>query len=224
MVPSPRIFAAFFAFGLFALGPVAAALAERDEFEDLSDQVSILVVGREVVAVDALSGRPISERLEIEEPVTATHALGLIGVAVTPRRLLGFSARTRQWNEARLRLNDSAPGDGHFSRKLALYFTDQQIFVFDGIRGRWATLNLPPGEAVADLGLGRNVAAVVTDRRAIAYSTSRGRFVTEGLFPRRARARLRVSDNAATVFDSDRLLTFGAQGSRWVASSTIGFD
>lgn len=215
-----------------ALAPLAALAllapeARADDFDEpgsLSDQVSVLAFDKEVLAVDARTGAPIGQRLRLNEDALRIHSQGLLAVVETQIRLFGFSARTRNWSEKALRLNESAPLDVRTSDRLALVVTDKQVHLFDGRTGVWTSGNIPPNETVLRAGVGLNVAAAVTKYRAMAYSAVTGGFFVQSLFKAQPSPELAVGDNTVTVVDTGRILTFVSGANRWASTSRIRLD
>jgi len=207
----------------FAAWP-GSADAQSFDTDEVSDQVAVLQVKNQIAAVDPRGGQPVTIDLRLDEEVVRTAGAGLVGLAVTDDRVLGYSAETGVWAAQDLRLGDRPIALPEFSRRLALVRTRQQVYVFNGRTGTWATLNLPPNEEVLATGVSRNVAVLVTNRRAHAFSAFTGGFFSETLFGGTPEFDLKVGDNTATVLEDGRLLTFGSRASRWTVTRSIKFN
>jgi len=202
------------ALAALALGLGAAGAAQGREESPLSPQLDIVVLAREVVAVDAEGGGPLGERLEIGERVLYAKQRGRVGVVVTDRRLLAVTSRSGAWQATRYRNGETPPLDVALGDRVALVVTAVRAIGFDGKSGNLVESTLGPQETVLDTAVGQNVAAVVSDRRALGVSAARG-----GFFEVRMRRGERIVDLAAladtvTLHTSRRLLVFnGATGS-----------
>lgn len=198
---------------------MAAVLAARPaaaiEESVLAPQLDVVVLPREVVAVDAESGGSLAERLEIGERVLYAKQRGRVGTVVTDRRLLAVAARSGAWQEARYRSGEAPPADVVLGDRVALVVTPVRAIAFDGKTGNLVEATLGPQERVLDSTVGQNVAVVVTDRRALGMSAARG-----GFFEARIRVGERVTElrglaDTVTLQTSPRLLVFQGTTASW---------
>ena len=202
--------AAALAAGL-ALSGVAAAREESP----LSPQLDVVVLPREVLAVDAEGGGTLAARLEIGERVQFAKQRGRVGVVVTDRRLLAVTSRSGSWQEARYRSGEVSPEDVALGDRVALVVTPIRAIGFDGKSGNLLEATLGPQERALDSAVGQNVAVVVSERRALGMSAARG-----GFFETRLRVGERITAlhplaDTVTLHTSKRLLVFRGPTGSW---------
>ncbi len=191
-----------------------AAHANRDSAV-LEPQLTIQVLDRQLLAIDAEGGGARSARLERGEQVLYTRQQGRIGVVVTNRRLLAIATRSGAWQEARLRQRESPPADIILGDRVALALLATRAVGFDGRSGNLIESTLGPREVVRDSAIGQNVAVVVTDRRALGLSSDRGGFFEVPIRPSERIESLDAVANLATLQTSDRLLIFRGETASW---------
>ena len=199
----------------FGAGLGASGAGEAREESPLSPQLDIVVLAREVVAVDAEGGGSLGERLEIGERVLYAKQRGRVGVVVTDRRLLAVTTRSGAWQEARYRSGEAPPSDVALGDRVALVVTPVRAIGFDGKSGNLIEATIGPQERVLDSAVGQNVAALVSDRRALGVSAARG-----GFFEVRMRVGERIVDldalsDTVTLQTSKRLLVFRGPTGSW---------
>lgn len=197
---------------LLALAPPAPdARATSDVESAIEDTVIVRVLDREVVGVDAVARGSSSLRLDPGERLLSHEARGRIGIVVTNRRLLGFSAKSG-WTERRLRIAESTPSRADVDARLALFLTSQRAIGFDG---HWREEVLSPQEAVQRSSLASSTALVVTNRRAMGLSPASGGFVSIPLRVHEDVEQARAVATLAEVTTSQRVLVFSAGDGTW---------
>jgi hypothetical protein len=197
-----------------ALALPGAAASASDEFL-LAPQLDVLVLDRELLAVDARSGGQTSERLELGERVLFAKQRGRVGVAVTDRRMLAVASSSGAWQEARYRRNEPAPLDASLGDRVALLLTPVRAIGFDGKSGNLIERSIGPQEVVLESAVGQNVAAVVTNRRALGMSSNRGGFFEAPIRVNEQVQRLSALADTVTVHTSKRLLIFRGPTGSW---------
>lgn len=175
----------------------------------------MVVLPRELVAVDAEGGNTLAARLEIGEQVLYAKQRGRVGVAVTDRRLLAVTTRSASWQETRYRNGEAPPGDVALGDRVALTVTPVRAIGFDGKSGNLLEATLGPQEAAEASAVGQNVAVLVTGRRALGMGAARG-----GFFEVKLRVGERIADLSAladtvTLHTSKRLLVFRGPTGSW---------
>ena len=181
----------------------------------IEDVLQIVVLDRELVAIDALGGGGPRERLEIGERLLRYAARGRVGIAVTDRRMLAVGVGSGSWQDTRYRQGEIPPRDFLLGDRVALLLTSKRALGFDGGSGNLIELSLGPAETVLGLEIGRNVAVIVTDRRALGLSPFAGGFFSERMRLRERLEAIDASANLATVTTSRRLLTFRSPTGGW---------
>jgi hypothetical protein len=185
-----------------------------DEIE-IADVLEVIVLAREVLAIDARGGGQTRAALDLGESVLWSGAKGRVGVVVTDRRLLAVGTRSAAWQEARWRRRETPAGDVLIGGRVALATTSERVFGFDGRSGNLVERSLGPQERVLRSEAGENVGVVITDRSALGVSSYAG-----GFFEARLRVGEEIEDlsalaNVATVRTPRRILVFRAHGGRW---------
>ena len=206
------------------LGVLVAASAQSADLRapgdtPVADVLQLLVLEREIVAIDGLAGSELRYPLERGERVHFAEARGRVGIALTDRRVLAVSVRSGSWQQARYRRGEPPPEGAFLGEQVALVVTTKRALGFDGGSGNLVEQSLGPRERVLAADASGAVGVVVTDRRALGVSPFAG-----GLFETRLRVEetlegLVATGNFATVRTSRRLLTFQALTGAWVESS-----
>jgi hypothetical protein len=214
-----RRFVALVVSVLFATLSARPAHAERfaDEIEDfaLEDAIEIVLLPRELQAVDGEGGGRTTTRLEIGERVTWSEAQGRVAIVVTDRRLLAVSTRSGAWQSARFRRGEVPPAGALLGGRVAVAFTNKRAFGFDGGSGNLIETSLGPREAVFDAAAGQNVGVVVTGRRALGLSARAGGFFETPIRVGEEIVSLSAKSGFASVYTTDRILTFRALRGSW---------
>lgn len=181
----------------------------------LAPQIDVVVLPREVLAVDAEGGGSLAARLELGEQVLFAKQRGRVGVVVTDRRLLAATPRSGAWQEARYRRGEEPPADVALGDRIALAITPIRAIGFDGGSGNLVEATLGPQETVLASAVGYDVAVVVTGRRALGVSAARGGFFEARLRVGEAVGELRALADTVTVPTSRRLLVFRGPSGSW---------
>ena len=184
----------------------------------LADVLQLLVLEREIVAIDGLAGTDLRHPLERGERVLFAEARGRVAIALTDRRVLAVAVRSGSWQESRYRRGEPPPEGAFLGEQVALVVTTKRALGFDGGSGNLVEKSLGPREQVIAADASGAVGVIVTDRRALGVSPFAG-----GLFETKLRVEetveaLAATGNLATVRTSRRLLTFQALTGAWVES------
>lgn len=199
-----------------ALAGAAAAQGRAPGETPLADVLQVLVLERELVAVDGLAGTETRADLERGERVLWTEAHGRVGVAVTDRRLLAVATRSGAWQATRFRRGEAPPPAVLVGEQVAVAVTAKRALGFDGGSGNLVERTLGPRERVVAADASGAVGVIVTDRRALGVSPFAGGFFTIALRVEETIEAVAATGNVATVRTSRRLLTFQAGGGIWV--------
>jgi hypothetical protein len=204
--------------GLLLGGQAGAELREPGE-TPLADVLQLLVLERDVVAVDGLAGTELRERLELGEVVLSAESRGRVGVVLTDRRVLAVAVRSGSWQEARYRRGEAPPAGVFLGEQVALVVTSKRAIGFDGGSGNLVERSLGPRERVLAADASGAVGVIVTDRRALGVSPFVGGFFVTKLRVEETLDAVAATGNFATVRTSRRLLTFQAASGAWVEVS-----
>lgn len=199
---------------LTVLLPLAAQAQAPDEVP-LADVLEVLVLDRELVALDARQGGQLSERLRLQERVVWTGSRGRVGVVLTDARVLAVAAGSAAWQMAELGRDEPPPAQALLGDRVALIITERRALGFDGGSGNLVESRLGVRERVLASRAGENVGVVVTDRRALGLSPLAG-----GFFPVKLRLEEQLEDvtagaNLVTLTTSRRVLIFRATSGTW---------
>jgi NADPH:quinone reductase-like Zn-dependent oxidoreductase len=99
------------AFGASILLTAVLALAQRPDEVPLADLLEVLVLDRQLVAIDARGGGQKATPLRFDERVSWTGARGKVGVALTDQRILAVAVGSATWQEADRRLAETLPSE-----------------------------------------------------------------------------------------------------------------
>jgi hypothetical protein len=182
----------------------------------IADVSQVLVLDRELVAIDGLAGTDTRAELELGEQVLWTDAHGRVGIAVTNRRLLAVATRSGAWQATRFRRGERPPDGVLLGEQVAVAVTAQRALGFDGGSGNLVERTLGPRERVIAADASGAVGVIVTDRRALGVSPFAGGFFSTALRVEESVEAVAATGNVATVRTSRRLLTFQAAGGIWV--------
>jgi hypothetical protein len=123
----------------------------------LEDQLEIIELEREILALDPWTGAALAVGLGREEAVRWRGVRGRVGLVVTDRRLLATVPGAARWTERELGVNESSPQRVLLGDRVALVVTDRRVFAFEGMSGTWNECALRPREQVLEAGVGTNV-------------------------------------------------------------------
>ncbi len=198
-----------------ALAFAHPAPAQPGDAVPLADVLEIVVLERQILAIDAEGGGQVEERLELNERVLWTASKGTVGVALTDRRVLAVGTRSGAWQQARYRRVETRPTGALLGDRLALVTTDRRLLGFNGVTGNLIERDIAPREFVVDRGVEGDVSVVVTNRHAFGLAAFVG-----GWFPIRLGIQerfqsLKVRSGVATVTTDRRLLIFRGNSGSW---------
>lgn len=202
---------------LWVLPAGAQGLSERGEGDPfpLVDLLEIVVLQRELLAIDANGGGQNEERLLRGEQVRWTGSRGRVGVVLTDQRILAVSTISASWQSVRYMQGESPPVGATLGDRVALLLTNKRAIGFDGNSGNLIERSLGPGEPVVGSAVGDNVAVVVTPRRALGLSAFRGGFFQTKLHVGERMESVAAKANLVTLTLSNRLLFFRAPTGTW---------
>lgn len=203
------------AFAVSILLAAALAWAQRPDEVPLADVLQVLVLDRQLVAIDARGGGQKEAPLRLEERVSWTGARGKVGVALTDQRILAVAAGSAAWQQADRRRAERLPSQAQLGDRVALVVTSHRAIGFDGGSGNLVESSLGVRERVRAARAGENVAVVVTDRRALGLSASVGGFFEAKLGVEERFESLEAGANLATLTTDRRVLIFRAPSGSW---------
>jgi hypothetical protein len=203
------------AFAVSILLVAALTWAQRPDEVPLADVLEVLVLDRQLVAIDARGGGQREVPLRLQERVSWTGARGKVGVALTDQRILAVAAASAAWQQEDRRRAESLPSQALLGDRVALVITSHRAIGFDGGSGNLVESSFGVRERVLAARAGENVAVVVTDRRALGLSPSVGGFFETKLRVEERFESLEAGANLATLTTSRRVLIFRAPSGSW---------
>jgi hypothetical protein len=193
----------------------AIAAAQQPDELPLADVLEVLVLDRQLLAVDARGGGQKEVALRLEERVLWTGARGRVGVALTDQRVLAVAVASGAWQETARQIDEELPEEALLGDRVALVATSRRVLGFDGGSGNFVESRLGVRERVLALRAGQNVAVVVTDRRALGLSPMVGGFFEAKINLVERFESLTAAANLATVTTDRRVLIFRAPSGSW---------
>jgi hypothetical protein len=203
------------AFAASAPSPVAGQPAPAPGEIPLADVIEILLLDRQLIAVDARGGGQTVAPLRRAEQVLWTGARGVVGVVMTNERLLAVSADSAAWQETGWQRGEAPPDGALLGERVALIVTTRRAIGFDGGSGNLVESVLGPRERLLERRVGENVAVVVTDRRALGLSPFAGGFFEVKLDLGDPVKEVAAHANLVTLTTDHRLLIFRAPTGSW---------
>jgi hypothetical protein len=201
--------------------PVLAALLALGAVfgpEPVQDDVQLVQVGQQLLAVSGTGGATATERLRVRERLLRLESRGLVGVALTSDRLLAVRSGSGTWSELPLRVEERALPPGRYDilvdDRAILIVLGNRLVGFAASGGGWRELDLTPAERVRWRILDESVAAVLTTRRAIGFSSLAG-FATVTLDVAERAPEISTQDRSVTLVTKRRVLVFTAGSGRW---------
>jgi hypothetical protein len=182
--------------------------------DPLSDQIEVVVVDRDVLAIDARGSAERSIRLNLHEQVGFRAARGIVGAALTDQRVLFFAAN-RGWLELRWQAGEIPPERVLLGERVALLATSKRIIGFNAESGVAIDERVTPQEPVIDLAIGANTGAAQTSRRLLGLSLTAGSFVEEKIGVNEPVESFEAGANIITVTTPRRILIFRSTGASW---------
>ena len=125
----------------------------------LADLLEVLVVDREILAIDAAGGGQTVARLRLHEVVLWKGARGKVGIVFTNQRILAAATQSAAWQEMNYRRNETPPNEALLGDRVALAITSQRVVGFDGGSANLIEYRLGPHERVLAVQIGENVGA-----------------------------------------------------------------
>jgi hypothetical protein len=194
--------------------PAAPATAQIGEVP-LSDVLQVLVVDRELIAVDAIGGGQTTLRLRLGENVLWTGARGKVGVGLTDQRMLAVTTQSAAWQQLEYQRTERPLTSALLGDRVALMITARRAIGFDGGSGNLVETSLGLRESVLATRVGENVAVVVTDRRAFGVSPFAGGFFEINVLLHERLESVNADSNLVTVTTDRRVLIFRAPSGSW---------
>jgi hypothetical protein len=181
----------------------------------LADVLEILVVDRDLLAIDAAGGGQTVARLRLEETVVWKGARGKVGVIITDQRILAVATQSGSWQEADYGRTEQRPESALLGERVALAVTSERVLGFNGGSGNLVEYRLRPREQVVVARAGENVGVVVTDRLALGLSPFLGGFFAIPLTLGDQVEAVTAESNLATLTVGRRVLIFRATTGSW---------
>jgi hypothetical protein len=192
----------------------AASAQLRDEVP-LGDLLEVLVIDRQVLAVDARGGGQLALPLRLDEEVLWKGSRGRIGVVLTDQRVLAAAVGSAAWQQEGLHRGEVWPAEVLLGDRVALLATSRRLIGFDGGSGNLVESSLGLREQLWALRTGDNVAVAVTDRRALGLSPTAGGFFPIAIQEEEKLESVEANANLATVTTNRRLLIFRTPTGTW---------
>jgi len=205
-------------FAAFVLSSTSARAADADPALGeipLTDVLAVIVVQRDVLAIDARAGGRAKETLRLEEEVLWTGSRGRVGVAITDQRILAVATEFGHWARIALRRVETAPEYALLGERVALVLTDERVIGFNGGTGSLVEMSLGVKESVFVHRVGENVGVVVTNRRALGLSPFAGGFHEISLGLKERIESVSANANLATVVTDRRILIYRSPSGSW---------
>jgi hypothetical protein len=202
---------------LFAMAAVSAPVRAQGVAGEvpLADVLEILVVDRDLLAIDAAGGGQTTARLRLNETVLWKGARGKVGVIITDQRVLAVATQSGSWQEIDYGRTEQRPESALLGERVALVITSERVLGFNGGSGNLAEYRLGPREKVLAARVGENVGVVATDRRALGISPFKGGFFSTALELGDQIEAISAESNLATLTVRRRLLIFRATTGTW---------
>jgi hypothetical protein len=215
--PLSRLWLAGLAPALWLAGAPAPAPGEplTPSEVPLAEVLEVMLLDRELLAIDAAGGGQISESLGLDETLLWLESRGRVGVAITSERLLAVGTGSASWQEIRYRPNEVAPALATLGDRVALAFTNLRVIGVDGSTGNPIEYRLGPRERVVTSQVGNNVVVVATDRAALGLSPITGGFFRAKLGAGERIESIRTAANLATLTTDRRVLIFRSPTGTW---------
>jgi hypothetical protein len=181
----------------------------------LADVLEVMLVDRELVAIDANSGGQRRERLLLGENVLWMDSRGAVGVVLTDQRILAVGVGSGSWQQARYLRTESAPRDALLGDRVALVTTASRAIGFSSSTGNLVEQRIGVHEKVLARRVGENVGVVVTDRQALGLSPLVGGFFGVDLLLKERVESIDARANLVTLTTDRRLLVFRSPSGSW---------
>lgn len=192
----------------------AGAQVSFDEVP-LADILEVMLVDRDLVAIDAQGGGQRSERLLLGESVLWMDSRGAVGVVLTDQRVLAVGVGSASWQEERYLRTESTPRDALLGDRVALVTTASRAIGFSSSSGNLIETRLGVHENVVARRVGENVGVIVTNRRALGLSPLVGGFFGVDLLLKERIESIDARANLVTLATDRRLLIFRSPTGSW---------
>jgi len=197
-----------------ALPAGSRAQVVRPDEVPLADLLEILLIDRELLAIDARGGGQKALRLRLGENLLWKGSQGSVGLAFTDQRILAVAVQSAAWQEEQRLHDEVVPDSVSFGDRVALAVTSRRVLGFTQA-GNLIETPLGLREQVLAVRTGENVAAAVTDRRALGLSPSAGGFFSIPVQLGEKLESVEATANVATVTTHRRVLIFRAPFGSW---------
>lgn len=191
------------------------AIAQPADEIPLADSLEVLILDRQLVAIDARSGGQLEESLRLGERVVWSGSRGRVGVVFTDQRVLAVTSRSAAWQSEDLRREETLPSAARLGDRVALVVTSHRALGLDGGSSNLVESRLGIREQVWAERVGENVAIVVTDRRALGVTPAKGGFFEAKILAGERLESATATSNLATVTTDRRVLIFRATTGSW---------
>jgi hypothetical protein len=215
-IPSGRLLAALaLCCATFFILPAKASAQIEEGRVPLSDLLDVLVVDRDILAIDGAGGGQTVERLRLDESVLWKGSRGKVGVVLTNERILAVATQSGAWQQAEYHKAELPPERAELGDRVALIITSKRVLGFDGGSGTLVEYDLGIREQVIRTRTGENVAVVVTSNRALGLSPFAGGFFRIPIHLGEEIEAVDTTSNLATLTSSRRVLIFRATTGTW---------
>lgn len=199
----------------FLCASAAAQTVFRADETPLADLLEIVVLEREVMAIDAEGGGVTTARLRLGEDVLWSTARGKVGLVATDQRILAASTGSSIWAELAYERGEVRPQGAILGDRVALLVTSNRAIGFNGRAGGLVDYRFGPREKLLATGIGENVAVVVTDRYALGLSPQTGGFHERAMQLKERLQSVDTRSNLATITTDRRILIFRGPTASW---------
>jgi len=216
--PLPMRSAPFLAATLTVLALMVSQAQAQGRFDDeveLEDILQVVVLPRQLLAINAREGGQTEVSLTIGEQLLWELAKGQIAVAVTDQRILAVSTASAAWQERRIRRTEKPPGGAVVGARIALLATRTRAIGFEGSTGNFLESELATREVVVRSEVGEKVGVIITNRRALGVSTAKGGFFEVKLRPGEGVQSVRALADLVTIAMPQRILIFRGPSGSW---------
>jgi hypothetical protein len=204
--------------GAAMVAGAVSASGQGGQLSPLLPLLEIVVLPRDLLAIDSETGGDKDTRLELGEKVLWTATQGRVGVAVTDRRVLMVSNLSGAWQETRYLAKERIPtrDDLLLGDRVLLLLTDKRALAFDSVNRNLVEVVTTPQEGwTTERVVGANVVVVLTNRRALAFSAPAGGFFDQKLRLDETPRELHAYANHVSLQTPLRLLVFRATTGSW---------
>jgi hypothetical protein len=191
------------------------AAAQSPDETPLLDVLEVMVLDRNLVAIDAETGGQRTLPLRLDERVLWKGARGRVGVVFTDQRLAAVAVESAAWQQSGWHRGETLPERAVLGDRVALVITSDRAVGFNGATGNLLESRLGLNERVLSAHAGANVAVVVTDRRALGLSPLVGGFFSTKVFLEERLESVEAGGNLATVTTDRRVLVFRTPTGTW---------